>query len=61
MIVVDAPWCGIKTSHASYLHTKTQFTSETVKKEKWIPGKMVKDRNEPCTIMYVIVIEITHL
>jgi TatD DNase family protein len=50
-IIIDAPWCGIKPSHASSSHIKTQFTSEMVKKEKWISGKMVKDRNEPCTIM----------
>jgi TatD DNase family protein len=50
-MIIDAPWCGIKPSHASHAHIKTQFTSEMVKKEKWIAGKMVKDRNEPCTIM----------
>lgn len=47
----DAPWCGIKASHASFSHVRTNWNSDTVKKEKWAPGKMVKDRNEPCAIM----------
>ncbi|CAM4786205.1 unnamed protein product [Rotaria magnacalcarata] len=53
LVETDAPWCGIKASHACYSHTKTHFTTETVKKEKWISGKMVKDRNEPCTIIQI--------
>ncbi|CAF0823045.1 unnamed protein product [Adineta steineri] len=53
LVETDAPWCGIKQSHASYSHMNTQFTSELVKKEKWIAGKMVKDRNEPCTIIQI--------
>jgi TatD DNase family protein len=47
----DAPWCGIKSSHASHQHVKTSHNLTTVKKEKWSAGKMVKDRNEPCTIV----------
>jgi len=53
LVETDSPWCGIKPSHASYSHIKTQFTSEMVKKEKWISGKIVKDRNEPCTIIQI--------
>ncbi|CAF1342352.1 unnamed protein product [Adineta ricciae] len=53
LVETDAPWCGIKQSHASYSHVKTQFTSDMVKKEKWIAGKMIKDRNEPCTIIQI--------
>ncbi|CAF2387039.1 unnamed protein product [Rotaria sp. Silwood2] len=53
LVETDAPWCGIKPSHTSHSHIKTQFTSEMVKKEKWTSGKMVKDRNEPCTIIQI--------
>lgn len=53
LVETDAPWCGIKASHASFSHVKTQFTSDLVKKEKWSEGKMIKDRNEPCTIIQI--------
>ncbi|UJR36162.1 hypothetical protein I4U23_028896 [Adineta vaga] len=53
LVETDAPWCGIKQSHASNSHVKTQLTTEMVKKEKWIAGKMIKDRNEPCTIIQI--------
>ena len=48
LLETDAPWCGIKASHASALHVRS--TRPCVKKEKHSAGAMVKDRNEPaCT------------
>lgn len=52
LLETDAPWCGIKRTHASFQHLSTIFP--TAKKEKFQPGKMVKDRNEPCTMIQVL-------
>ena len=52
MIETDCPYCDIRNSHASSKYVKTRFPQE--KKEKYDPEKMVKDRNEPCTIVQVV-------
>mmetsp|Transcript_11719 Transcript_11719/g.18395 ORF Transcript_11719/g.18395 Transcript_11719/m.18395 type:complete len:269 (-) Transcript_11719:44-850(-) len=51
VLETDAPWCNIRNSHASSKHVKTKF--EEVKKEKFEPGKMVKDRCEPSHVVQV--------
>ncbi|KAG9508495.1 putative deoxyribonuclease TATDN1, partial [Fragariocoptes setiger] len=51
MIETDCPWCGIKSSHASFKFVKTRPLS--VKREKHSPDKQVKDRNEPENIVQV--------
>lgn len=48
LLETDSPWCEIKQTHPSYSHVQTKFNS--VKKEKFVDGSMVKGRNEPCTI-----------
>lgn len=48
MLETDCPWCDIKPTHPSYPYVKTKFDS--VKKEKYKEGFMVKGRNEPSTI-----------
>ncbi|KAL5232644.1 hypothetical protein ACI65C_000054 [Semiaphis heraclei] len=52
MLETDCPWCEVKQTHPSYCYVKTKFNS--VKKEKFIDGSMVKGRNEPSTIRQVI-------
>lgn len=49
MLETDCPWCEIKQTHPSNSFVKTRF--ESVKKEKYKKGFMVKGRNEPSTIM----------
>lgn len=55
MLETDAPWCGMKASHASAKHKGEDWPA--VKREKKdVAGnedKLVKDRNEPCTIAQV--------
>jgi TatD DNase family protein len=51
LLETDAPWCSIKPTHPSHALINTQFPA--VKKEKWMPGNMVKDRNEPCCLLQV--------
>lgn len=48
MLETDCPWCEIKPTHPSYKNIQTKYDS--VKKEKYKKGCMIKGRNEPCTI-----------
>ena len=52
LLETDAPWCGIKPSHPSFKHVTTHFPSKH--HEKYQSGMMVKDRNEPCTMIQVL-------
>lgn len=54
----DAPWCGIKRSHAGFPHVRPLAQGGSplreVKKEKYEEGACIKDRCEPCHIHYVV-------
>lgn len=55
LLETDAPWCEIRTTHASNKYVNTKF--ETVKKQnkqKWQKEVLVVGRNEPCTIIQVL-------
>ncbi|GAB0088712.1 putative deoxyribonuclease TATDN1 [Sergentomyia squamirostris] len=53
MIETDAPWCGIRPSHASAKFVRTKFP--TIKrKEKWSPDSLIDGRCEPSQILQVL-------
>lgn len=56
MIETDCPYCDIRNSHAGSQHVKTVFPRKD--KNKYKPSEeefsIVKDRNEPCTIVQVV-------
>ncbi|OUS48302.1 hypothetical protein BE221DRAFT_189560 [Ostreococcus tauri] len=54
VIETDAPWCGIKPTHAGHAFTTPLAEwSPPTKKEKYNPDRFVKDRCEPAQIVYV--------
>lgn len=53
LLETDAPWCGIKASHAGHKFVGSKW-DEVKKPEKWEAGKIVKDRCEPCHLRQVL-------
>ncbi|KAJ1488801.1 putative deoxyribonuclease TATDN1-like protein [Baffinella frigidus] len=53
VVETDAPWCSIKNAHPSSKHVRTMF-EEVKKPDKFVEGKMVKDRNEPAQVVQVV-------
>eukprot|EP00931_Biecheleriopsis_adriatica_P100729 TRINITY_DN75982_c0_g1_i1.p1 TRINITY_DN75982_c0_g1~~TRINITY_DN75982_c0_g1_i1.p1 ORF type:complete len:407 (+),score=86.53 TRINITY_DN75982_c0_g1_i1:179-1222(+) len=53
LLETDAPWCGIKASHAGHGFVKSTW-DEVKKPEKWEEGRCVKDRCEPCQLRQVL-------
>lgn len=51
MLETDAPWCGLRPSHASSAHVKTVVQAKDKKKHDM--ECQVKGRNEPCNICQV--------
>jgi len=51
----DAPWCGVKRTHAGHAHVTRPVTwPEAKKPERWADGHVVKDRCEPCHLGHVL-------
>lgn len=53
LLETDAPWCGIKNTHPGAALREIEFPN-LKKKEKYIDGHLVKDRNEPCMLQSVL-------
>lgn len=56
MLETDAPWCDIRPSHAGHKFLQMDGAPkgpENKKIEKFEMGKMVRSRNEPCSIQQV--------
>lgn len=53
LLETDAPWCGIKATHAGSEFVKSEW-DEVKKPEKWEEGKCVKDRCEPAHLRRVL-------
>ncbi|KAL0248004.1 hypothetical protein GEMRC1_003243 [Eukaryota sp. GEM-RC1] len=51
LLETDAPYCSIKATHPSFEFVSTKH--KTVKRERYVTGAMVKDRNEPCNVVQV--------
>ncbi|ODN02090.1 putative deoxyribonuclease TATDN1 [Orchesella cincta] len=51
LLETDAPWCGIRPSHASSKFIKTKFDAA---KKNWSENTMYKSRNEPQTLRNVL-------
>lgn len=51
MLETDAPWCGIRATHASSRYLKTEIIAKD--KKKYDASLQVKGRNEPCNIVQV--------
>ena len=56
VIIITTTRCGIKNTHAGSSFIKTNFQNS--KKEKFKENFLVKDRNEPCTLIQVVVVVI---
>jgi len=53
VIETDAPWCGIKATHAGHKFVRSAW-DEVKKPEKWEDGKCVNGRCEPCHLRQVL-------
>lgn len=54
VLETDAPWCGIKPTHAGFAAVAPPLSwPKPVKKEKWFAGALIKDRCEPAHIVCV--------
>lgn len=50
--LADAPWCGIRRTHAGHVHIKSTWPE--AKPEKVTPGVCAKNRCEPCHLVQVL-------
>eukprot|EP01107_Rhizomastix_libera_P012649 TRINITY_DN3221_c0_g1_i1.p1 TRINITY_DN3221_c0_g1~~TRINITY_DN3221_c0_g1_i1.p1 ORF type:complete len:317 (-),score=64.16 TRINITY_DN3221_c0_g1_i1:27-977(-) len=53
MLETDAPFCGIRPSHAGYKYLSRCAIDEYGESKKLTKGKLLKSRNEPCCIVKV--------
>ena len=54
LLETDAPWCGVRATSAAQPLLRTKWAAPlAARPEKWAPGSMVRDRNEPCGVLHV--------
>ncbi|CAG7818948.1 unnamed protein product, partial [Allacma fusca] len=51
LLETDAPWCGMRPSHAGSKYIQTKFEAA---KKTWSETTMYKQRNEPQTILNIL-------
>ena len=53
LLETDGPWCDIRKTHPGHVHVRTEWPTVT-KPKKWVEGKCVRSRQEPCHLRQVL-------
>ena len=53
LLETDGPWCDIRKTHPGHKHVRTEWPTVT-KPKKWVEGKCVRSRQEPCHLRQVL-------
>lgn len=53
LLETDGPWCDIRKTHPGHVHVRTKWPTVS-KPKKWVEGKCVRSRQEPCHLRQVL-------